>query len=263
MKNQMRGLFVIAERDLKTYFMSPLFYVIAGICAIVWSFVFGTAVDQFMGATVMQMVQSMQGENEAGLNLHRTVIAYHVSIVNLLMIMSCAALSMRLLAEEKRQRTFDLLLTSPVTATDIALGKWLAGTLASWALLLVSLLYPLSLLYFGQLEWGPLAASYLGLMLLSSVYISIGLFASSLTESPVLAVIMAILFDFMLFFISAPAQSAEGPIEKAFFEHLSIGGHLGSFVGGSIGLSSLTFFLSLIFLFTLLTQRVIESARWR
>ncbi len=256
---------MIAERDLKTYFMSPLFYVIAGICTVVWSFVFGTAIDQFMGASVMQMVQSMQGENgeQSGLNLHRTVIAYHVSIVNLLMIMSCAALSMRLLAEEKRQRTFDLLLTSPVTATDIALGKWLAGTLASWALIFVSLLYPLSLLYFGKLEWGPLAASYLGLMLLSSVYISVGLFASSLTDSPVLAVIMAILFDFMLFFISAPAQSAEGPVEKAFFEHLSIGGHLGSFVGGSIGLSSLAFFLSLIFLFTLLTQRVIESARWR
>jgi ABC-2 type transport system permease protein len=259
----MKGMVVIAGKDLKTYFMSPLFYVIAGICTIVWSFVFGTAVDQFMGASVSQMMQSMQGEAAAGINLHRTVIAYHASMVNLLMIMATGAFSMRLLSEEKKQRTFDLLLTSPVTATDIALGKWIAGTLAAWGLLAVSLLYPVSLTIFGKLEWGPLATTYIGLMLLSGVYVSLGLFASSLTESSVLAVVMAILFDFMLFFISAPAQSADGPIEKAIFEHLSIGNHLSTFVSGSIGLSAVVFFVSLIFLFTLLTQRVIESARWR
>jgi ABC-2 type transport system permease protein len=259
----MRGIFVIARRDLKTYFMSPLFYMVAGVCTIVWSFVFGTAVDQFMGASVMQMMQSMQGEADQGINLHRTVIAYHASIVNLLMIMATAALSMRLLAEEKKQRTFDLLLTSPVTATDIAVGKWLAGTLAAWGLLAITILYPVSLTLFGPLEWGPLASTYIGLMLLAGVYVSVGLFASSLTESSVLAVVMAILFNFMLFFISAPAQSADGPIERAVFEHLSIGTHLSTFVGGSIGISAVVFFASLIFLFTLLTQRVIESARWR
>jgi ABC-2 type transport system permease protein len=259
----MRGTFVIAARDLKTYFMSPLFYVIAAICTIVWSFVFGTAVDQFMSASVSQMMQSRLGEADQGINLHRTVIAYHASIVNLLMIMATAALAMRLLSEEKKQRTFDLLLTSPVTATDIAVGKWLAGTLAAWGLLAVSLVYPLTLVFFGKLEWGPLASTYIGLMLLSGVYVSVGLFASSLTESSVLAVIMAILFNFMLFFISAPAQSADGAIEKAIFEHLSIGAHLATFVGGSLGVSAVVFFASLIFLFTLLTQRVIESARWR
>ncbi len=259
----MNGILTIAGKDIKTYFQSPLFYMVAGVCAIVWSFVFGAAVDQFMGASVAQMMQSMQGEGDQGINLHRTVIAYHVSIVNLLMIMSCAALAMRLLAEEKKQRTFDLLLTSPVTATDIAVGKWLAGTVAAWGLIFVSLIYPLSLAVFGKLEWGPLASSYLGLMLLSSVYISVGLFASSLTESSVLAIIMAILFNFMLFFISAPAQTVDGAVAKAVFEHLSIGTHLSAFVGGSVGLAAVTFFVSLIFLFTLLTQRVIESARWR
>lgn len=261
----MRGAFVIAKKELKTYFQSPLFYVIAGICTFVWSFVFGTAIDQFMGATVSMMMNALQqgGSEPEGINLHRTVIAYHASIVNLLMIMATAALSMRLLAEEKRQRTFDLLLTSPVTATEIAVGKWLAGTIAAWALLLVSAIYPLSLLFYGPLEWGPLASTYLGLMCLAGVYVSVGLFASSLTESSVLAVIMAILFNFMLFFLSAPAQTAEGPIEKAFFDHVSIGAHLSGFVGGSVGVASLVFLASLIFLFTLLTQRVIESARWR
>ncbi len=259
----MKKILTIAGKDLKTYFQSPLFYIVAGVCAVVWSFVFATTVDRFMGASVSQMVQSMQGEADQGINLHRTVVANFIFNVNLLMIMSCSALSMRLLAEEKKQRTFDLLLTSPVTATDIALGKWLAGTLTSWALLSVSLLYPASLMVFGKLEWGPLASSYLGLMLLTSVFVSVGLFASSLTESSVLAILMAILFNFMLFFIGAPGEVAEGAVAKAVFEHLSVNTHLGLFVGGSVDLSATVFFVSLIFFFTLLTQRVIESSRWR
>lgn len=259
----MRGAIVIAKRDLKTYFMSPLFYVIAGVCAVVWSFVFGIALDQFMGASVAVMMKSMQGEQGIGPNLHKTVIAYHGSVVNLFMVMACSALSMRLLAEEKRQRTFDLLLTSPVTATDIAVGKWIAGTLAAWGVLAVSAVYPISLLIFGKIEWGPLLTMYLGLMFLTGIYTSVGLFASSLTESSILAVIMAILFNFMLFFIGAPAATAEGAIEKAFFEQLNLGAHLGTFAEGTIGLSAVVFCVSVIFLFTLLAQRVIESARWR
>ena len=210
----MRGAFVVASKDLKIYFLSPLFYIVAGVCTIVWSFVFGTAVDQFMAASVAQMLQTMQGEGDQGINLHRTVIAYHASIVNLLMLMAAAALTMRLLAEEKKQRTFDLLLTSPITATDIAVGKWIAGTLACWGLLAITALYPISLAFFAPMEWGPLASTYIGLMLLAGVYVSVGLFASSLTESSVLAVVMAILFSFMLFFISAPGQSADGPYRK-------------------------------------------------
>ncbi len=255
----MRGAFVIAGKDLKNVFASPLIWIVAGVCSLVWSFVFASAIEQFMRASVSQ---SMQGA-EAGVNLHRTVIAYHVSLVNLLMIMAVAALTMRLLSEEKKQRTFDLLLTSPVTATDIAVGKWMAGTLMSWALLFVSALYPVSLAFFGELEWGPLASAYLCMMMLTGVYVALGLFASSLTESAVVAVILAIVFNFMLFFIGAPGQNAESALTKAIFEQLNIGSHLSTFINGSFSIAGAAFFVSLIVMFVLLTQRVIESARWR
>lgn len=258
-----KGFWAIAVKDLRGYFMSPLIYVIGGVCAVLWSLVFGIGVDQFVGASVSQMIQAMQGDASQTLNLHRMLIAYHVSVANLVMVIACSALSMKLLSEEKKQRTFDLLLTSPVTATDIAVGKLLAGTLAAWALCFLNMAYPLSLLIFSKLEWGPLASAYLGLILLSCVYVSIGLFASSLTESSVLAVIIAILGNFMLFFISSPAQSVESQFAKAVFEQLNVGNHLQEFVGATVSLSGLAFFFSVIALFTLLTQRVIESARWR
>jgi ABC-2 type transport system permease protein len=180
-----------------------------------------------------------------------------------LMIMSTAALTMRLLSEEKKQRTFDLLLTAPITAADIAIGKWIAGTAMAWALLAVSALYPISLVAFTSLEWGPLLSSYLCLMMLTGVYVALGLFASSLTESAVISVIMAIIFNFMLFFIGAPGQNAESPVTKAIFEQMNIGSHLNTFVNGNFSVAGATFFLSLIVLFVLLTQRVVESARWR
>lgn len=259
----MRAAFVIAEKDLKTYFQSPLFYAVAGVCAIIWSLIFGLGLFQFQDASMNQMIQAAQDGSAEGINFHRTVIGFFASTVNLVMLIASAALSMRLLAEEKRQRTFDLLLTSPVTATDIAVGKWIAGTVASWALLAVSLIYPLSVLFFAKLEWGPLAATYFGLMLITGVYVAVGLFASSLTESPVLAVIMAILFNFMLFFVSSPANMADGPTAKAVFEQMNINAHLNTMIFGGVAFSSLAYLASLIFLFTLLTQRVVESARWR
>lgn len=255
----MRGAFVIAGKDLRTVFMSPIIWVVAGVCSLVWSFVFSSAIEQFMRATVSQSLQGAEG----GINLHRTVIAYHVSLVNLLMIMAVAALTMRLLSEEKKQRTFDLLLTSPVSAAEIAVGKWIAGTVMAWSLVFVSALYPLSLAFFGQLEWGPLVAAYLCMMMLTGVYVSLGLFASSLTESAVVAVILAIVFNFMLFFIGAPGQNAESPVSKAIFEQLNIGSHLSTFVNGSFSIAGAAFFLSLIVMFVLLTQRVVESTRWR
>lgn len=256
----MRGAIVIAKKDLRNAFLAPLFYIVAAVCAIVWSFVFATAIEQFQRASVSQM---MQGQVDGGVNLHRTVIAYHLSLTNLLMIMATAALSMRLLSEEKKQRTYDLLLTAPVTAAEIAIGKFIAGTLTAWGLLLVSLLYPLSLLPFGALEWGPLASSYLGLMLLTAVYVALGLFASSLTESAVVAVILAVIFNFMLFFLGAPGQNAESPVTKAIFEQLNIGTHLTTFVNGSFTIAGATLFISMIVMFVLLTQRVVESARWK
>lgn len=251
--------FVIAGKDLRNVFVSPLIWVVGGVCTVVWSFVFATAIEQFMRASVSQMMQG----GESGINLHRTIIAYHVSLVNLLLIMSTAALTMRLLSEEKKQRTFDLLLTSPVTAAEIALGKWMAGTAMTWSLLLISALYPISLSLFGSLEWGPLLSAYLCMMMLTGVYVALGLFASSLTESAVVAVIIAIMLNFMLFFIGAPGQNAESPITKAIFEQMNIGAHLNTFVNGSFSVAGATFFVSLIVLFILLTQRVVESARWR
>lgn len=257
----MRGALVIAGKDLRNMFLSPLFYVLAGICTAVWAFLYAFAVRSFIFQS--RFSQFQPGQDQEGLSLHFTVIVRHISLVNLVMIFAVSALTMRLFTEEKRNRTFDLLLTAPVSATGITLGKLLAGLGTAWALVGLSLLYPLSLAIFSGLEWGPLISSYLGLSLLVGVYVSIGMFASSLTQSAVLAVIMASIFNIMVWFIGAAADASNDPAQKAVLEHLNVSTHFFNFIKGNVSIAGFVFFTSLIFMFSFLTQRVVESSRWR
>lgn len=256
----MRGILTIAGKDLRSLFLSPLFWVIAGLCTIVWSVLYTIGVSEFAQRSMMMMAQ---GQSEGGPSIHFEVFARHISLVNFIMILAVAALTMRLFAEEKKSRTFDLLLTSPVTATEIVGGKFLAGLGAAWALVGISALYPISLSVFADFDWGPLAASYLGLALLTGCYVGVGMFASSLTESSVLAVVMSLIFSVGIWFIGAAADAAESPMWVAVFEHLSVGTHFVNFIKGSVGVAGVVFFASLMFLTFFLTQRVVESSRWR
>lgn len=255
----MREIVVLAGKDLRNLFLSPLFYSIAGLCTIAWTLVYFLGLQDFAQASAMS---AMQGQGE-GASLHFVVFARHISLVNLVMIFAVSAMSMRLFTEEKRGQTMALLLTSPVTATQITLGKFLAGLLGAWALIGVSFLYPLSLRIFTPVDWGPLIASYIGLLLVTGCYVSVGMFASSLTESPVLSVIMSLIFNVLLWFVGALSDASQEPALTKVFEHLNLGTHFVNFIKGSISIASLTFFVSVIALMTFLTQRVVESNRWR
>lgn len=257
----LNGILVIAGKDLRNVFAGPLFWVVSGICAVAWSFLFTFSVQEFVRQSMFQMAQA-QGQNE-GMNLHFTVVARHISLVNFLMILASAALTMRLFTDEKRNRTYDLLLTAPVTATDIMLGKLFAGVLTCWALVFISALYPMSLAFFGKIDWGPLAASYIGMFLLTACYVAIGMFASSLTQNAVVAVILALIFNVMLWFVGAAADVSDSATTKEIWEHLNVGSHYMNFLKGTFSISGFVFFISVVTLFAFLTQRVVESARWR
>jgi len=255
----MRAVLTLAKKDLKNLLMSPLFYIIAGLCSLLWSY-------SFMRNLLMFAERSrsfMQPGMEAGMNLQREVFLMHISQINLLFVFVVPALTMRLLAEEKRMRTYDLLLTSPISATQIALGKFLAGWGAVGALTLISFLYPLATRAVAEYPFGPLLTAYLGVFLVSGAYVAVGLFASSLTESIMLSVVMGLMFNILLWFISQGAGDGSTTWVSSVLEYMSIGQHFLGFIMGAVKLNSTVFFLSLIGLFVFLTQRVVESSRWR
>lgn len=200
---------------------------------------------------------------EAGMNIQRGVFLAHISQINLLFIFFVPAFTMRLLAEEKKTRTFDLLLTSPLSATQIVLGKFLAGFGSVFVLILISFLYPLLTRAVAEFPFLPLLTAYLGALLVSSAYVAVGLFASSLTESVMLSVIMGLIFNVMLWFISQGSGGSTNPIVAAVMDYASFGQHFLGFILGVVKLKSLIYFFTLIGIFVFLTQRVVESSRWR
>lgn len=257
----MRGILTIAGRDLKNLLTTPLFYVISAMCTVLWSYSYMRSLFTF--AERSRAVTGQMGGMEAGINIQNGVFLGHISQINLLFIFVVPALTMRLLSEEKRQRTYDLLLTSPVTATQITLGKFLAGLGAVAVLVGISFLYPLSTRVVAEYQMAPLLSAYLGVFLVAAAYVAVGLFASSLSESMMLSVVMGLIFNISLWFLSQGADSSSMPRLAQLMEYMNFGQHFLNFIIGNLKLNSLIFLCSVIGFFIFLTQRVVESSRWR
>lgn len=255
----MRGMLAIAKKDMRAVYASPLFYFVGFLCTILWTFFFIYTLENFRNDSQNAM---MRGP-DAGPNLHLGVFFAFISLVNFFMILASAAVTMKLFAEEKKQRSYDLLMTSPVTATEIVLGKYLGALGGIFGFIVLSFLYPVALLFVTKFEWGPLLSSYLGLFLLTAVYIAMGMFASSLTENLALAAIMALVFNVGILFLSGMSGLVQNEWARKVVDHLSINNNMMNFLKGSISTSSVIVFLSLAGFCIFLTQRVVESSRWR
>lgn len=255
----MRAICTLAGKDFKNLVTSPLFFIISGLCTVLWSYSYMRSILEFAGKSRMY---TQPGQDPA-LNVQREVFVGHISLLNLLLIFVVPALTMRMIAEEKRMRTFDLLLTAPINATQIALGKFFAGLATVTVLIGISLLYPLLTRFIAEFPMMPLLTAYLGMFLVAAAYVAIGTFASSLTDSVILSVVMGLIFNVLLWFISSGVGNDAHPLVQQILEYLSVGQHFMGFIVGSIKLKSLVFLLSVTSLFVFLTQRVIESSRWR
>ncbi len=250
---------VIAVRDFWQLLLSPLFYVFTGLSCIFLSYVFPRDLFRFASAYIVPGFQ--QGGNQER-NIHFEVFVSHISYINLVLLFCVPILAMKLLSEEKKNRTYDLLMTAPVSSLQIVAGKYLALISILFIFLLVTLVYPLSTSFLTDIPVGPLVSSYVGLFLLTAVYASVGLFASSLTGSLFLSVFIGIILNIALWFISQ-GQEFASPVLTSVMEYLSLSQHLTNFIKGSLVINSFTFFFSFIVFFLFLVYKVIEFSRWR
>lgn len=250
---------LVARRDFKYLILSPLFFVWTGISFIFLSYIFPRDLFRFASSYIVPAF----GQNpDQGRNIHFDVFVAHISYLNLILLFAIPILTMKLLAEEKRNRTFDLLMSSPLSSLQMILGKYLALLMALTLFLFFSLIYPLSTSFFTNIPAGPLFSSYLGLFFLASVYGAAGLFASSLSQSLFLSAFIGMILNIGLWFISQ-GQDFKGPFLTNIMDYLSLSQHLTNFIKGSLVINSFVFFLSLIVFFLFLVFKVVEMARWR
>jgi ABC-2 type transport system permease protein len=254
----MSNVLTIARKELKTYFTSPIAYIVLAISAVIFGFFFYSALAFFVQRS---MEAQMMGRGMP-MSVNEFIIRpllMNLSVISLFLV---PMITMRLYAEEKRSGTIELLLTSPLTDWQIVLGKFL-GVLSVYGLmLLVSLFSVLLLFVFGDPEWRQVATSYLGLLLLGGCFIAVGLFFSSLTRSQLVAGALTFAALLMLWIINWTAETA-GPTLRVVISALSVLEHFEDFSRGVVDTKHLVYYISFITFGLFLTTRAVDSERWK
>jgi gliding motility-associated transport system permease protein len=257
----MGNIIAIAQKELKSYFASPIAYIVIGLWALLYGYFF-VAILAFFVRQSMQMNQfGMQGPQS--MNINQQLIRPLLQNVTILILFLMPMVTMRTYSEEKRSGTIELLLTSPVTDFQIILGKFL-GALSLYAVMLAVTAIHIGLLfaYQGHPEWKPILSAYLGLLLMGGCFISVGLLISSLTSNQIVAG-MVTFAVFLLLWIITWIGAFWGPTFERLTAYLSIVDHWDDFGKGIIDTTHVIYYLSFIAFGLFLTAKSVDTERWR
>jgi ABC-2 type transport system permease protein len=253
----MRNILAIAGKELRGYFSSPIAYVVIGLFALIFGWFFYVPLS-FFNRQSMQMAMGQGGT----LNINQMLIAPMLTNAGVVILFLMPMITMRTYSEEKRSGTIELLLTSPVTDTQIILGKFLGVLGLYGAILGITLIHTGILFIYGSPAWKPVVTGYLGLFLMGASFLSIGLLISSLTKNQIVAGIATFAIVLMLWVINWMG-SFVGPTTQAVLSHLSITDHLDDFARGVLDTKHLVYYLSFIAFGLFLTAKAVDSERWR
>lgn len=259
----MRHVLAIAKRELRSYFVSPIAYAALTTFAVLSGFFFSNMVVYYVRQAALADRQIEQvGRSPLQLDVPTVVLEQFFKNEAFILLLVLPLLTMGLLTDERRNGTLELVLTSPVRPVELTFGKFL-GAVALFALMcLPTLPYYYFLAQGGQWEPGVVLAGYAGLLLLAMVQIAIGLFVSSLTESALVSALGTYGVLVALGYIDTSASMAQS-IWVDFIQFLSFFSHYGEFARGVVALRDIAYFGGVLALALFMTQRSIESIRFK
>ena len=255
----MRNVSIICRKELRSYFVSPIAYLLLTMFAVVSAFFFWLFLRGFVE---YGMEMQMRGETfpmNINEQIIRPLLANAAVIGGLFFI---PMITMRLFAEEKRTGTIELLATSPISDTEIILGKWLAAMALYACMLLFTALDFVFLFKYGNPDWKPLAIGYLGLLLQAAALLAIGTFISTLTKNQIIAGAATFAICVLLWVMSSVSEFETATWAQV-LSYLSVNSHFESFERGVLNTKDAVFYVTLTFLGLFLTARSMESLRWR
>jgi ABC-2 type transport system permease protein len=250
----------IIAKELRCYFVSPIVYVVGGIFLLAFGLLAESLVTA-IGVYAIQMMQ-MQG-GPAQINLNELVFRNLFSGSRLILLLILPILSMRLFSEERKLRTFEFLLTSPIRINELIAGKFIGVYLIYCGMLGLTSIVPLVLALFTDFDWYPVLTGYLALALLGSLFLATGLFASALTENQIVSALLSVGILFVLWLLGFLGSLLGDTLTGNILSYLSFMGHFDQLVRGLIDTKDLVYFMSGLALMLFLTHRVVESTRWK
>jgi len=254
----MRNVWIIMRKELGSYFVSPIAYLLLTMFALIFGFFFWNALGYFV---LMGMESQMRGQMFP-MNLNEEVIRPLLSNASVIGLFFIPMITMRLFAEEKRTGTIELLATSPIRDIEIIIGKWLAAMTLYATMLLFTALNFAFLFKYGNPDWKPLAIGYLGLLLQAGGLLAIGTFISTLTKNQIIA--GAATFGVcLLLWVLEWVSGYETATWARVLSYMSVITHFESFAKGVLDTKDAVFYLTVIFVGLFFTSRSMESLRWR
>jgi ABC-2 type transport system permease protein len=254
----MSNILAIVQKELRSYFASPIAYVILGMFALIFGWFYVAILNIFVQQSMQMGSMGMGGP----VNVNQQMIRYvfqNSLVVNLFVV---PLITMRTYAEEKRSGTIELLMTSPLTDFQIIVGKFI-GALAIYAgMLAVTLIHMAILFIYGNPEWKPIATAYVGMLLMGGCFLAVGLLFSSLTKNQIVAAMITFSVLLLLWVIDW-IGSLGGPTVQKVVSYLSITGHFDDFAKGVIDTTHIVYYLSFITFGLFLTAKAVDSERWR
>jgi ABC-2 type transport system permease protein len=254
----MRNIVAIAQKELKSYFSSPIAYIVIGLFALFYGYFFALMLQVFVRNS-MSMGQ-MGGQQP--MNLNQDMLRPVLQNVTILLLFVLPAITMRSYAEERRSGTIELLLTSPLSDFQIIMGKFIGALTLYASMLAVTVIHLAILFWYGSPELKPLLTSYLGLLLLGGSFLSVGLFISTLTTNQIVSYIVTFSVFLLLWVISWFGSISTGWVTDL-TSYLSIIEHFDDFSKGVIDTTHVVYYLSLITFGLFLTAKSVDTARWR
>jgi ABC-2 type transport system permease protein len=258
--NALRPVLAIAAKEIRVATVSPILYVVAGVFSVIVGWFFWLMVSSAV-AQSLQMLR-VQGAMPQ-VDITDLVLQSMFRTMHVVILLVIPLLTMRLLSEERKNRTVELLLTSPLTLAQVVAGKYIAVLLLYAGILALTLYMPVMLALWGAVNWPTALLGYLGLLCVGAIYLALGLLASSLTENQISAGIITLGLLLGLWVLGGAASIVEADAVRPVLEYLSVTQHLDNFIKGLLSSVSVVYSISLTAFSLFLAHRVLDSGRWR
>jgi ABC-2 type transport system permease protein len=257
----MRNVLEIYKKEIRSYFATPIAYVVIVIFTAIFGFLFFRHLAYYSQLSY-QLMQNQYQQQRIDLIMGVFGPLFNANAIIFLLVIP--PLSMRLFAEERKSGTIELLYTYPLKDLQIVMGKWFAALSILFVMLVLTTPAPfLAFSFAGVAEWGPVLSGYLGLFLMGTAFLSLGVLISALSENQIVAIIISYGALLALWFLQFAADPNTGKPAAKVLQELSIVGHLNNFVKGVIDSKDAVYYVGFIFVSVFLTTRVLESKRWR
>ncbi len=255
----MRKALTIAKKELKTYFVSPMAYVVATVFLLIGGFFFTTMLSYFSRLSFQFMQYGFQDEQ---INVNEMVVRPLYMNLSLVLLMVLPIVTMRLVAEERRSGTAELLFTSPVRPWEVVVGKFLGAFLLMGLLALATAVYPVVVALVGSVDFGPVFSAFAGLVLTGGAFVAWGVLASCVSENQIVAAVTSFGFLLLLWVVNWAASLTEGPVASV-LGYLSVMSHYEELAKGVVSSTDVVFFLSLAFLPLFLAAQLLAARHGR